>query len=313
MLLTGSIVRDAEALAGSIASAVVASDQVTRVAVISLLARGHLLLSDVPGVGKTLLARAVAASINGDFKRIQFTPDLLPTDITGSSIFLRAEERFEFMPGPIFANFVLADEINRASARTQSALLEAMAEGQVSVDGTTQRLPDPFWVVATQNEVDGYGTYPLPQAQLDRFIASMSIGYPDVSGQVTILERNEAGEPSVEAVLCGQASRDAGPRAPGGGCKTYQGVHGTIGRRDTEPSAAPAGGQPARGRSPTAGLTGAGGTRRRRVRRPGAHQGSGRSGACSPPRPIVVLFEDDRRDHPGDTTDGPRSGIGGCE
>lgn len=150
MLLTGSIVRDAEALAGSIASAVVASDQVTRVAVISLLARDHLLLSDVPGVGKTLLARAVAASINGDFKRIQFTPDLLPTDITGSSIFLRAEERFEFMPGPIFANFVLADEINRASARTQSALLEAMAEGQVSVDGTTQRLPDPFWVVATQ-------------------------------------------------------------------------------------------------------------------------------------------------------------------
>ena len=208
MLLTGSIVRDAEALAGSIASAVVASDQVTRVAVISLLARGHLLLSDVPGVGKTLLARAVAASINGDFKRIQFTPDLLPTDITGSSIFLRAEERFEFMPGPIFANFVLADEINRASARTQSALLEAMAEGQVSVDGTTQRLPDPFWVVATQNEVDGYGTYPLPQAQLDRFIASMSIGYPDVSGQVTILERNEAGEPSVEAVLSAARLRE---------------------------------------------------------------------------------------------------------
>ena len=147
------------------------------------------------------MARSAAASIDGSFKRIQFTPDLLPSDITGSSIFHQAEGRFEFVPGPIFANVVLADEVNRASPRTQSALLEAMAEGQVTIDGRSYPLPDPFWVVATQNEVDGYGTFPLPKAQLDRFMITLSLGYPSVQEQATVLERNQGGDPKVGQVL----------------------------------------------------------------------------------------------------------------
>jgi MoxR-like ATPase len=191
-----------------VTSAVVARKEVIQLSVVSLLAGGHLLLNDIPGVGKTLLARSLAHSLGGTFKRIQFTPDLLPTDITGSSIFRQGEGRFEFVPGPIFANVVLADEVNRGSTRTQSALLEAMAEGQVTADGTSYPLPDPFWVVATQNEVDTYGTFPLPQAQLDRFILSLRIGDPSAEDQVTILERNQRGDPEVEPVLNGTDIRE---------------------------------------------------------------------------------------------------------
>ena len=201
MLLTRSLVQDAEILAQNISSAVVAREDVIRLIVVSLLAGGHLLLNDLPGVGKTLVARSAAASIDGSFKRLQFTPDLLPTDITGSSIFHQAEGRFEFVPGPIFANVVLADEINRASPRTQSALLEGMAEGQVTVDGVSYPLPNPFWVVATQNEVDSYGTFPLPKAQLDRFMLALSLGYLGVQELATILERNQCGDPGVRPVL----------------------------------------------------------------------------------------------------------------
>ena len=186
---------------GNVSKAVVASPNVIRLSVASLLAGGHLLLNDLPGTGKTLLARSLALSLGGRFKRIQFNPDLLPTDITGSSVFDQAESRFEFVEGPVFANVVLADEINRASTRTQSALLEAMAEGQVTADGTSYRLPDPFWVVATQNEVDAYGTFPLPLAQLDRFIMSLGIGNPNTHEQMEILERNQRGDPVVGALL----------------------------------------------------------------------------------------------------------------
>ena len=171
-----------------------AQDEVIRLGVASLLARGHLLLNDLPGVGKTLLARSIAHSIGASFKRIQFAPDLLATDITGASIYDQAQGEFHFIPGPVFAHVVLADEINRASSRTQSALLEAMGEGQVSADGQTYPLAQPFWVVATQNEVDPYGTFPLPHAQLDRFLMSLSIGYPSDEQQVTILERSEHGD-----------------------------------------------------------------------------------------------------------------------
>lgn len=208
MITTRTFIQTADALIANVSGAVVAPADVIQLSVVSLLSGGHLLLNDLPGMGKTLLARTLAYSIEGSFKRIQFTPDLLPTDITGSSIYNQGEGRFDFIPGPVFANVVLADEINRASTRTQSALLEAMAEGQVTVDGHSYPLPDPFWVVATQNEVDGYGTFPLPQAQLDRFIISLTIGYPDPVEQVTILERNRQGDPVVEPVLTTSRIRD---------------------------------------------------------------------------------------------------------
>ncbi len=158
-------------------------------------ARGHVLLEDVPGIGKTLIAKALARSVHATFKRVQCTPDLLPTDITGGSIYNQREQRFEFMPGPIFANVALVDEINRASPRTQSSLLESMAEGQVSVDGYTHMLPQPFFIIATQNPIEMAGTFPLPEAQLDRFLIALDMGYPQFEDEVTILEREEHANP----------------------------------------------------------------------------------------------------------------------
>lgn len=161
----------------------------------AFLARGHVLLEDVPGIGKTLLAKALAACIQANFKRIQCTPDLLPADITGGAIYNQREQKFEFMHGPIFGNIVLVDEINRASPRTQSSLLESMAEAQVSVDGFTHALPDPFFLLATQNPIEMAGTFPLPEAQLDRFLISIDLGYPEFLDEVTILEREEHTNP----------------------------------------------------------------------------------------------------------------------
>lgn len=148
---------------------------------------GNVLLTDVPGVGKTTLAKALAASIGGSFQRVQFTPDLLPADILGGAVYNPAEGRFDFRQGPVFANVLLADEINRASPRTQSSLLEAMAEGQVSIEGKSRALPSPFWVIATQNPVEHHGTYPLPEAQLDRFSVELALGYPPEDDEVGIL------------------------------------------------------------------------------------------------------------------------------
>lgn len=155
----------------------------------SALAGGHVLLEDYPGLGKTLVARSFATVLGLDFKRIQFTPDLLPGDITGGYIFNRSENRFELRQGPIFANIILADEINRASPKTQSALLEAMQEGQVTLEGETMRLPDPFLVLATQNPIEYEGTFPLPEAQLDRFMVKLTVGYPDLEEEREILHR----------------------------------------------------------------------------------------------------------------------------
>ena len=166
-----------------------------RKAVITLLCNGHLLIEDIPGVGKTTLAKSLAKSIGGEFRRIQFTPDLLPSDITGSSIFNQKEAEFEFRQGPIFGNVVLADEINRATPKTQSALLEAMEEGQTTTDGETRKLPSPFFVIATQNSVDMTGTYPLPEAQLDRFFGRISLGYPDRDSETAILGRQQVAHP----------------------------------------------------------------------------------------------------------------------
>ncbi|EMA19968.1 MULTISPECIES: AAA family ATPase [Haloarcula] len=155
--------------------------------VIALLGRGHVLLEDVPGVGKTMLARSVAASFDGEFKRVQFTPDLLPTDVTGVNIYNQKTQEFEFRPGPIFANVVLGDEINRAPPKTQSALLEAMEEQQVSVDGTTHPVPQPFTVIATQNTVEQNRAYDLPMAELDRFMMKLHLGYPNEAAETEML------------------------------------------------------------------------------------------------------------------------------
>ncbi|MCA4133588.1 MoxR family ATPase [Arthrobacter sp. M4] len=174
-----------------------------KLALTVLLAQGHLLVEDVPGVGKTLLAKTLARTIDCTVSRIQFTPDLLPSDVTGVSIYNQSSRLFEFRPGAVFANIVIGDEINRASAKTQSALLECMEEHQVTVDGTSYRLAEPFMVVATQNPIEMEGTYPLPEAQRDRFMARISMGYPDMDSEIEMLETHQAISPlsKVSAVV----------------------------------------------------------------------------------------------------------------
>ena len=179
----------------SIDSVLLGKPEVIEMALAALLGQGHVLIDDVPGVGKTLLARALARSLDCDFQRIQFTPDVLPSDLTGSSIYNSTKEEFVFKPGPLFANVVLADEINRTSPRTQSALLEAMNDRQVSVDGRTYPLPNPFMVLATQNPFEFEGTFPLPESQLDRFMVRITIGYPPRSEERRILSQHRDGEP----------------------------------------------------------------------------------------------------------------------
>jgi len=176
------------AFAQNIEKVIVGKRDTIELAGIALLSRGHLLIEDAPGLGKTMLARAMAGSLALQYKRVQFTPDLLPSDITGVSIFNQKNGEFEFKPGPVFTNILLADEINRTTPRTQSSLLECMEESQVTADGTTYRLPKVFMVIATQNPIELQGTYPLPEAQLDRFFMRIKIGYPSVDQEVTIME-----------------------------------------------------------------------------------------------------------------------------
>jgi len=204
MGVTDTASDDVQAIVNEVRGAVVLDDEFLEVVLTAVVAGGNVLLEDVPGTGKTLTARSIAEALGLEFSRVQFTPDLLPADITGSSIFDEERREFVFEEGPIFANVVLADEINRAPPKTQSALLEAMEEGQVTVDGTDRSLPEPFFVIATQNPVEQEGTFPLPEAQLDRFWVKTTIGYPDPDGESQILRRRtqrNASTPSVRSVL----------------------------------------------------------------------------------------------------------------
>src|SRR5919106_2115122 len=179
-----------ERIVSNVERTIQGKDEVVRLALVAVIAEGHVLLEDVPGVGKTMLAKSLARSLGCTWRRIQFTPDLLPTDITGVNVYNRQNERFEFKPGAVFANVCLGDEINRASPKTQSALLECMEERQVSVDGVTHKLQQPFIVIATQNPLEHEGTYPLPESQLDRFMMRLSMGYPSRSSELEILDRH---------------------------------------------------------------------------------------------------------------------------
>jgi len=183
----------------AVETAIVGKRPTVQTALAILLSNGHLLIEDIPGVGKTTLAKALARALGCDFKRIQFTPDLLPSDVTGTSIYNQKTQEFQFRPGPVFANIVLADEVNRATPKTQSSLLESMEERQVTIDGITHPLPSPFFVIATQNNIELSGTYPLPEAQLDRFAARLAIGYPDPADERRILEQQVHTKP-VDAI-----------------------------------------------------------------------------------------------------------------
>ncbi|MCU0489858.1 MAG: MoxR family ATPase [Anaerolineales bacterium] len=184
----------------NIEQVIVGKHETVELTVIGLLCQGHLLIEDVPGVGKTMLARSLARSIGCEFSRIQFTPDMLPSDVTGVSIFNQVTREFEFRPGPVMAQIILADEINRATPKTQAALLEAMEERQVTVDGITHTLPRPFMVLATQNPIEYEGTFPLPEAQLDRFLLRIRLGYPSAEDEVKVLERQQFHHPIEDLV-----------------------------------------------------------------------------------------------------------------
>ncbi len=189
------IARRANGVAANVAAVILGKEEVIQACVVALLAGGHIIIEDYPGVGKTLLAKALARSVSCRFARIQFTPDLLPSDVTGVSVFNQKTSGFEFRPGPIFANIVLADEINRASPKTQASLLECMEERQATIDNVAHAIVAPFMIVATQNPIEYEGTYPLPEAQLDRFMMRLSLGYPSPAAEEAILDSQTSGDP----------------------------------------------------------------------------------------------------------------------
>jgi MoxR-like ATPase len=208
-LSLGDVQGAAQAIMRNVESVIDGKHSAVQIALTVLLAEGHLLIEDVPGVGKTMLAKALAKSVDSTVSRIQFTPDLLPSDVTGVSVYNQVDRRFEFKPGPIFANIVIGDEINRASPKTQSALLECMEERQVTVDGHSYRLDRPFTVVATQNPIEMEGTYALPEAQRDRFMARVSMGYPDSASELAMLDSRDLSSPlaQIDAVVTGDHLR----------------------------------------------------------------------------------------------------------
>ena len=228
-----------DVIAGNISRAVQGKSESIELALICMMAEGHLLIEDVPGVGKTSLAKAIAASIDCTWRRVQCTPDLLPSDVTGVTVWHRGRDTFEFQPGPVFCNILLADEINRAAPRTQSALLEAMEERQVTADGVTHPLERPFLVIATQNPVEHEGTYGMPDSQLDRFLLRVSLGYPDRQAELQILDTHGVTPPELEPV---DLPRRGSRAHPGGGGHPRradpEGLSGGPGRRQPPPPCA---------------------------------------------------------------------------
>ncbi len=225
-------VSEAAAIAGRIAAnverVIIGKREAIDRVLVAMIAGGHVLLEDVPGVGKTMLARSLAASVGGQFRRIQFTPDLLPSDVTGVSIFDQKQAEFVFRPGPVFANITLADEINRASPRTQSSLLEAMEEGQVTADGVTHQLPAPFMVIATENPIEYEGVYPLPESQLDRFLLRFSLGYPEREQEMQIVRAQLVEHPVVALEPVTDASEIARVQETAAHCHVAEDVYGYV-------------------------------------------------------------------------------------
>lgn len=207
----GKIKGFAEEIRNNISKVIIGKEEIIELVLVSFFCSGHVLLEDVPGLGKTVLAKSLAKTVDCGFRRIQFTPDLLPSDLTGTSIYNQKESDFVFKEGPLFTNIVLADEINRATPRTQSALLECMEERQITVEGNTMELDEPFFVIATQNPLETQGTFPLPEAQMDRFFMRLSIGYPDIEQGIAILDRFEREEPLVDLghVTTGEKVKEA--------------------------------------------------------------------------------------------------------
>ncbi len=280
-----------------------------KLALAVMLAEGHLLLEDVPGVGKTQLAKALARSVDCSVRRIQFTPDLLPSDVTGVSIFDPEKRDFVFKPGAIFGNLILGDEINRASPKTQAALLECMEERQVTVDGNTYKLRSPFMVIATQNPVEMEGTYPLPEAQRDRFAARLAIGYPDINAELALLDRREEYNPldalrpvaDAEMIVRMIAAARAVHLAP-----ELEALRRRPGGRDAHERAGPPRGEPARHPAAAAVHAGARGDGRPRFRAAGRRAAAGRAGARAPAHPHH-RDDDGRGRHEGDRLRHPQA------
>ena len=276
-----------ETLVDNIGQVIIGKRGVVELSLVSLLSKGHLLIEDVPGVGKTMLARSIAVTTGCEYRRMQFTPDLLPSDVTGASVYNQKEEEFQFRAGPVIAQIVLADEINRATPKTQSALLEAMGERQVSVDGVTYELPEPFMVMATQNPIEYEGTFPLPEAQLDRFFMRVSLGYPDSAEEVAIMDRREQVDPIDElTAACGPSDimkLQSGRRQ----ClrrRTGEAVHRRPFQRHPRPRRRDPWRVASRVDQPDEGLQGDGHAAGPRLRGPRRHQADRRAGH-GPPRP----------------------------
>ena len=275
-----------ERVAANVERVIVGKSHEVRLTLVALLCRGHLLIEDVPGTGKTMLAKAVARSLGCSFRRIQFTPDLLPSDVTGLSIYNQRTQEFEFRPGPIMAQVVLADEINRATPKTQSSLLECMEEHQATIDGTTYQMPEPFLVMATQNPIEYEGTFALPEAQLDRFMMRIRLGYPSRADEQTILDQQKIAHPldrpggsAVRGRAAGDAEAGAGGLRRSRRCR----LHRSPRQRHAYSSRRLPRGLAPRLAGAVSDRSGAGGADGPRLRHPRRHQGSG--GALPGPPP----------------------------